>query len=341
MEPLVTIIAANFNCDKYIAEFIDSVIAQTYQNWALIIVDDGSTDQSKSIVESYAAIDSRVRLICREADPKGANHCRNIGLSMATGEYICFFDSDDLLPKYAIEQRVQEMEKSPEMDFIVFPAITFKNIPYDYNELALGIDSQYDNVAMFLRRYRLPFAVWTNIYRLNFFKKSNICWDNCLMSMQDSDLNLTILKGEVKYRFSEDIRPSYFWRKIENGGNITSTIKSIKNIESQLSFFTKLHKNFGNTKYAKDLSCFKLTLLHRTIHLNYPNVPTALLYDQWDNFRYSVLRKFMPILRIKNEKISYSLFMLFFPVRFIEELYYRRKNNVIVKKYFQKNNNIG
>ena len=202
MEPLVTIVAANYNCDKYIAEFIESVISQTYKNWELIIVDDGSTDQSKSIVESFATVDSRVRLACRETDPKGANHCRNIGLSKAAGEYICFFDSDDLLPKYAIEQRVEEMEESPEMDFIIFPAITFKKAPYDYNELVLGIDNHYDNVAMFLRRYRLPFAVWTNIYRLNFFKKSAICWDNNLMSMQDSDLNLMILKENVKYRFS-------------------------------------------------------------------------------------------------------------------------------------------
>ena len=336
MEPLVTIVAANYNCDKYIAEFIESVISQTYQNWELIIVDDGSTDQSKSIAESFATIDSRVRLVCRETDPKGANHCRNIGLSKAVGEYICFFDSDDLLPNYAIDQRVKEMEQSSEMDFIIFPAITFKKVPYDYNELVLGIDSQYDNVAMFLRRYRLPFAVWTNIYRLNFFKKSAICWDNNLMSMQDSDLNLMILKENVKYRFSDDKRPSYFWRKIESGVNITSTIKSTKNIESQLYFFNKLHNSFGNTKYAKDLSCFKLTLLHRTIYLNYLDKPTPLLCDKCDNFKYGILRRVMPILRIKNERLSYLVFMMFFPIRLIQELIHRYKNNKNVRLYFNK-----
>lgn len=336
MGALVTLVAANYNCDKYISAFIESVIAQTYQDWELFIVDDGSTDNSKNIVDSYSKIDQRISLVCREQEPKGANHCRNIGLSMAKGKYICFFDSDDLLPKYAIEQRVQEIDKSPEMDFIVFPAITFKNVPYDYNELALGVDGQYDDVAMFLRRYRLPFAVWTNIYRLDFFKRSGICWDNSLMSMQDSDLNLTILKGEVKYRFSDDKRPSYLWRKIDNGGNITSTIKSVKNIESQLYFFNKLHNNFGNTKYAKDLSCFKLTLLHRTIHLNYLDKPTPLLCDKCDNFKYGILRRVMPMLGIKNERMSYLLFMMFFPIRLIQELIYRYKNNKNVRLYFNK-----
>ncbi len=335
MDALVTLVAANYNCDKYISPFIDSIIAQTYQNWELIIVDDGSTDNSKKIVDSYSIIEPRVSLVCREQEPKGANHCRNIGLSIAKGKYICFFDTDDLLPNYAIEQRVKEMDENSDMDFIIFPAITFKNKPYDYNGLALGIGSKHDDISMFLRRYRLPFAVWTNMYRLEMFNRNNIIWDNKLMSMQDSDLNLTILSSKVKYKYSLDNRPSYFWRKIDTGANITASIKSVKNIESQLYFFNKLHHNFGNTIYAKDLSCFKLTLLHRTIFFNYPDLPTPLLYKKRDNVRYFIMRKIMSKMRINNEKVSYIIFMSLFPARFIAELYHRHINSNRVKLYFK------
>ena len=336
MEPLVSIVAANYNCANYIDDFIKSVLAQTYTNWELIIVDDGSTDASQDIVKRHSANDDRIHLIIRTKDPKGANHCRNIGLDTAKGKYICFFDSDDLIPEYAIKDRVHEMESNPHMDFIVFPAITFREKPYDYNNLVIGANTSYDSVAMFLRRYRLPFAVWTNIYKLDFFKQSDIKWDNYLLSMQDSDLNLTILSTPVQYMYSNAQRPSYFWRKIENGSNITQTIKSVKNLESQLYFFNKLHELYGGTKYAKDVSCFKLTLLHRTIYLGYDKIPSVLLNNKADNLKYTIAKSLLSCIKIRNEKLSYSIFMSLYPIRFIEELLYRYRNSRQVHHYMSK-----
>lgn len=334
MNSLVSIIAANYNCDQYIAEFIESIQRQTYSNWELIIVDDGSNDDSVEIIKKIAASDSRISVVLRNCDPKGANHCRNIGLQMSRGQYVCFFDTDDLLPTYSIEDRVVEMERNPEMDFMVFPAITFKKKPFDFNSLAMGIKPNKDDVSMFLKRYRLPFAVWTNIYKRNFLIEKGIYWDNNLMSMQDSDFNLLVLSTNVRFKYSAIRRPSYFWRQ-EQATSITQTIKSSKNINSQLYFYSKLKKRYYGTKYEKDLLCFKLTLLHRTIFLRCDDFPKVLLDNKMDVVKYKFVKKMISFFNIKDEKVSYFIFMMLYPAYLIQEIYIRNKNYRIVKKYFK------
>jgi glycosyltransferase involved in cell wall biosynthesis len=92
--PLVSIITPSFNCEKFIAETIQSVQNQTYQNWEMIIVDDGSTDKTVSIIKKLAARDCRIKFF-RIRKNVGTGITRNTALYKANGRYI-FFDADDL-----------------------------------------------------------------------------------------------------------------------------------------------------------------------------------------------------------------------------------------------------
>ena len=91
-QPLISVVITNFNYGKYIGEAIDSVLAQTYRPVELIVVDDGSTDNSLDILQQYAG---KVQLI-RQSN-KGVVAARNRGLGVAKGEYVCFLDADDKL----------------------------------------------------------------------------------------------------------------------------------------------------------------------------------------------------------------------------------------------------
>lgn len=93
-EPLVSVIMPAFNADRYIAGSIQSVIDQTYGNWELIVVDDGSTDRTAAIVRTFSANDTRVRYVFQENQRLGK--ARNTGVTNATGPWIAFLDSDDL-----------------------------------------------------------------------------------------------------------------------------------------------------------------------------------------------------------------------------------------------------
>ena len=98
---LVSVIVPVYNTEKYIGECIESILHQTYKNIELVLVNDGSTDGSLEICERYGQIDQRIRVISKTNS--GASDARNLGMCTASGQYICFVDSDDMLKSKCIE----------------------------------------------------------------------------------------------------------------------------------------------------------------------------------------------------------------------------------------------
>lgn len=108
---LVSVITPAFNSGRFIAETINSVLSQTYQNWEMIIVDDCSTDETIKIVKSFQEKDDRVKLIKNETN-KGSAFSRNLALRSAKGRWIAFLDSDDIWTPDKLEKQVEFMEKN-------------------------------------------------------------------------------------------------------------------------------------------------------------------------------------------------------------------------------------
>lgn len=125
---LVSIIIPTYNRAELIGETLDSIIAQTYTNWECIVVDDGSSENNINIIENYSAKDPRIKLFERKKynNRKGANACRNIGLEQSVGDYVIFFDSDDIMYKNHIEFKINEIT-SDDFDMIIFKSKYFNN----------------------------------------------------------------------------------------------------------------------------------------------------------------------------------------------------------------------
>ena len=100
----ISIIIPVYNAESYIADILEELIKQTYSNLQIIAVDDGSTDKSRDIIESFMQKDKRVCLIASEN--RGPSSARNIGLEHADGEYIRFIDADDRLPEDSMEKLI-------------------------------------------------------------------------------------------------------------------------------------------------------------------------------------------------------------------------------------------
>ena len=92
---MISIIVPVYNTEKYLHRCIDSVLAQTYQDFELLLIDDGSKDSSGAICDEYAAQDTRVRVFHKENG--GVSSARNVGLDLAQGEWVTFVDSDDYI----------------------------------------------------------------------------------------------------------------------------------------------------------------------------------------------------------------------------------------------------
>lgn len=108
---LVSIITPAYNAAAYIAETIESVLAQTYTNWEMLIVNDCSKDNTAEIIESYAAKDKRIKLINLKQN-SGAAVARNTAIQNAKGRYIAFLDSDDLWKKEKLQKQIEFMQQN-------------------------------------------------------------------------------------------------------------------------------------------------------------------------------------------------------------------------------------
>lgn len=110
-EKLVSIITPTYNCAEFIARTIDSVQAQTYQNWEMIIVDDRSQDNTKEIVEAYMKHDSRIQYHLLDVN-SGAAVARTAAMKLAKGSYMAFLDSDDIWMPNKLELQIEWMNNN-------------------------------------------------------------------------------------------------------------------------------------------------------------------------------------------------------------------------------------
>lgn len=115
-QPLVSIIMPVYNCEKYISEAIESVLSQSYQNWELLIVDDGSTDHSPEIIDRYAQKDVRIQSFHNKNE--GVSAARNFALSKISGELVTFIDSDDVYHPDRLQRMASVFENHPACDIV-------------------------------------------------------------------------------------------------------------------------------------------------------------------------------------------------------------------------------
>lgn len=122
MDPLVSIIMPAYNAEVFIGEAIDSVLAQHYVNWELLVVNDGSTDGTARVLAGYS--DPRIRVFNKPNG--GIGSARNVALEHVRGEFLCGLDADDVLPPLSLSSRVPVLKARPELD-IVDGVVLFKD----------------------------------------------------------------------------------------------------------------------------------------------------------------------------------------------------------------------
>lgn len=121
-EPAVSVIVPIYNVEKYLAECVDSILGQTFQDIEVILVDDGSSDRSGQMADDYAAQDTRVKVIHKENG--GLSSARNAGMKVARGQYIYYCDSDDYISRDAIEILYDTAIRN-DLDMVLFNADSF------------------------------------------------------------------------------------------------------------------------------------------------------------------------------------------------------------------------
>lgn len=195
--PIFSIIMPVYNSATYLNASISSILAQTYSNFELIIVDDNSTDKSFEICKFFASKDSRIILLETKSN-SGAAQARNLGLIYARGEYIYFMDSDDEIDDDLLEVVLQEIRLRP-ADCLKFG---ISEEYYDSDE-TLSLKKIYpirkgvysDPKSIFRQMFTLQFGyLWNSIYKHDLIKKYDIKFNSEYRVNEDFDFNIQYFK---------------------------------------------------------------------------------------------------------------------------------------------------
>lgn len=174
---LLSIIVPVYNAENYLKDCIHSILNQSFKDFELILIDDGSTDSSGNICDNSKLIDKRIKVFHQSNE--GPADARNKGIELSQGKYIGFCDSDDiLLPKY-YEHLIKNIEKEKaDISGVSFKSIDEKgNITnINHSGIILKLNNQ-DGYKAFLQRDRLDIHVWTKIYKKSFLDYYNIRYE--------------------------------------------------------------------------------------------------------------------------------------------------------------------
>lgn len=263
MEVTFSIIMPVYNVEKYVEESIESTLNQTYSSFELLIINDGSTDNSRLIAEKYSLKDQRVKIFDKENG--GASSARNIGLDHAVGKYIYFMDSDDTLQCNMLEKLKKEIDDN-EPEIIAFTATPFfdKNFLNKKDEILEASYTYYgrdflDEGNFTGRKYyeltapkkRFVASVCLYVVKRLLIEESNLKFHEGII-LEDELFSRQILFNAKSIYF---IKQKLYNRRIRENSvstssNILFKILSLITIAEEIE---KMNKNISNDLLNKDV----------------------------------------------------------------------------------------
>lgn len=211
-----SIIVPIYNMEKYLARCIQSILGQTYANYEVILVDDGSSDNSLSICESYAQKDSRIKVIHQEN--LGQSMARNTGLTNVTGDYIVFVDPDDYVDKNLLRDALSVLENE-QADMVAFSYQLMKG-----RKRGGIVHRSYCTDTEYIKEtclYRIGWEMWNKVYRRAVWNQ--VYFDPEVRSTTDLYIIPEVMRNVKKAVSIPGVY--YFWER-EAHGSLVQTRKS-------------------------------------------------------------------------------------------------------------------
>jgi len=239
MNPIVSIILPNRNYEDFVKDAIESIKAQSIKEWECIIIDDASTDNSVEVIRTNIENDPRFKLITNSKSI-GISACRNIGLDLATGEYVAFLDSDDCYTEYALEMLL-EVAKKANVDIA---GAKCKFVDGYFNFKVSNTKWNTDNITIYTTPLELLLEkqeskwvwIWRRIYKRSLLKNIRFPED---MKINGDDITFML---DLTYRVSKIAEVSFesVYHRI-HPLSITSDAQNFN--KERVSVFPKLFKH--------------------------------------------------------------------------------------------------
>lgn len=251
--PIVSVIIPVYNAELYISQCIESVLNQTYKNMEIIIINDGSTDQSMQVLNNFSAIDKRILIIHKQNE--GVSKTRNIGISTAKGKYVTFVDADDMLDINAITVMVALIEHQ-NADVVRTNYVSHRSGIQKMGIVPLPVKLYEGNEILKLIKKVILGDIqgytWLLLIRRNILNIHKVSFDSSLSMMEDTKFYVDLFSVCKSIYLSDVVTYNYII-------NTTSASRNIHNYKRNVNDIINLNR------YFKDIYSEKITGLSTEI----------------------------------------------------------------------------
>ncbi len=236
MEHLISIVVPVYNSQQYLSNCLDSILNQTYHNLEIVLVNDGSTDNSLNILEEYQKKDKRIKIISTENH--GVSHARNVGIQNVTGDYITFVDSDDILEIDTIETLYKDIIDNNADLVQCNHYINEYEYFYTYDNITINGDKEVFHKFLV---ESICCTVWGKLYKKEVF--NSVSFNEYYNNHEDELFQFDIIKNCKVVVLEQKRMYHYYWNR---KGSLTNKNTNNKDIELFTVLFNKV------LKYTKD-----------------------------------------------------------------------------------------
>ncbi len=242
----LSVIIPVYNSQKFLNTCIESVVNQTYSNLELIIINDGSTDESGKICDEWAKRDSRIKVYHQKNS--GVSAARNKGIELATGNYIAFVDSDDLVTDNWLETTAKEAELN-NCDIICY-RFNKRNSDEDYFITDFIATNQSDLRLKFNDIFEVGVgSVCTQIYKRELLKTNNIIFNHKIVLNEETFFNLECFKKMKSFQYINNVL--YFYTENQLSSSRKGNLHYLKIVKEKVAVYTSFLEEMQLGEIAK------------------------------------------------------------------------------------------
>lgn len=325
MNSLVSVIVPVYNCETYISDCLDSILNQSYKELEIIVVDDGSTDSTKSILDNYKHIEN-IKIVSQVNS--GVSSARNLGIKLSSGKYVCFVDGDDLISPIYLEQLMLYCL----LDSDCIPISGYQEIDlkgnfgqsnyYNSNQLYqvksnLSVFFTTDNAMLF-------YTACNKLYLKSNLVKYNIYFDENMKYAEDFMFNLKYFSYMSKFIFIS--RSLYFYRQYT--GSATRKMGMLR-VEHELLALQNIMKQLRILEYEnvdkKKIIGFRIIVFMSILFQVISKLDIKKAFTKFKEYKKRIDEMKIHSLESYQIKQEVVLFFMNYKCEFIPFLYYYYK----------------
>ena len=251
VSPKISVIVPAYNVEDYIYDCLISIIKQTFKELEIIVINDGSTDNTRSIIKIFMQFDKRIRLIDKKNN--GVGSARNDGLKAALGECVLFVDSDDIVKDKDSFEKIYQKYVENHVDMVVFGALNLKNeklhkSSYGIEKISINLKKQVIEQAEIQREiFKMPVLSVCKLYSRKFLQENEICFQEGCIGEDQIFFVKSILLAKNLYIINENY---YGYRRLRKN---SLTFCKKKNDNSVILNFYAIEEFLKNQEFPQKL----------------------------------------------------------------------------------------